>query len=343
MTTNFQPRSWFLRTVKWTLVIGLSCALLLTLILTYFLWQAGQRETQIAATAAPPNGYWLNADDVQIFVQEAGPHTGQAILLIHGTGAWSETWRGTLNALGAAGYHAIALDLPPFGYSQRPVNADYSKGAQAKRIVGVLNALHLSSAVLVGHSFGGGPTVEAAMQAPDRVRGLVLVDSALNIRSNTEQTDASRLLKAALNFAFFRDGVVSALMTNPANTRRLLQAFMDNPASATDERVAIYQRPLHLQGSTRAVSAWLPQLIAPSSQASSEDPKSYRSLTVPLCVIWGERDTITPMEQARLLVSLVPRASLNTLAQTGHIPQLEAPEEFNALLLGRLSAMLSAN
>ena len=60
-----------------------------------------------------------------------------------------------MTTLAGAGFHAIALDLPPFGFSQRPANARYDKQSQGKRILGVIDGLSLNSVVLVGHSFGG--------------------------------------------------------------------------------------------------------------------------------------------------------------------------------------------
>ena len=76
------------------------------------------------------------------------------VVLIHGTAAWSELWRATIDALAAAGFHVIALDLPPFGFSDRP--GDYTRERQAARIDGVLDQLGVAPAIIVGHSFGAG-------------------------------------------------------------------------------------------------------------------------------------------------------------------------------------------
>src|SRR5262249_23201258 len=150
-------------------------------------WQANARETVKAEDGAPRTGRYVAAGDVAMFVQEVGRAEGTAVVFVHGTGAWSETWRESLATLAEAGYRAIAIDLPPFGYSQRPAQPLYGKHDQGKRIVAALDALGIRQAVLVGHSFGGGPTVEAALLAPERVRGLVLVDAALAIRPDGGQ------------------------------------------------------------------------------------------------------------------------------------------------------------
>jgi pimeloyl-ACP methyl ester carboxylesterase len=97
--------------------------------------------------------------------------------------------------------------------------------------------------VLVGHSFGGGPTVEAARLVNDRLGGLVLVDAALNIGSEGDTAaPGSALLSGLLSLAPLREALVATFLSNPRFTKRLLQSFIADPAIATEARVAIYQR-----------------------------------------------------------------------------------------------------
>jgi len=316
-------------------VIGLAVAALAA-----FSWQAERRETREASEAAPPTGRYLKTAEVEMFVQEAGPADGPVVLFVHGTGAWSETWRESMSMLAKEGFRAVAIDLPPFGYSQRPDTPRYGKQDQGKRIIGVLDALEVRRAILVGHSFGGGPTVEATLLAPGRVRALILVDAALGVRAGDAQMPPpSPLMQAFFAIRPLRDSVVAAFLTNPSFTRRLLQAFIDDPSRATDERVAIYQRPLAVKGSTRAVGNWLPALLAPAGTSASEDPASYRSLRMPVFVIWGDRDTITPLDQGRRLVDITPGAQLLVMPRVGHIPQIEDSSQFNGLLLKAVSGL----
>jgi len=316
-------------------VTGLAAAALAT-----FSWQADRRETLPAAAAAPPTGRYVPAADVEMFVQETGPADGPVVLFVHGTGAWSETWRESMSVLAEGGFRAVAIDLPPFGYSRRPDAPRYGKRDQGERIVGLLDALKVRRAILVGHSFGAGPTVEATLLAPERIRALVLVDAALGVRADAAQAQPpSFLLRAFFAIRPLRDSVVAAFLTNPSFTRRLLQAFINDPARATDERVAVYRRPLAVKGTTRAVGEWLPALLAPSGAAASEDPASYRSLLMPVFVIWGDRDTITPLDQGRHLVDIVPGARLLVLPRVGHIPQIEEPAQFNGLLLKTVTGL----
>jgi pimeloyl-ACP methyl ester carboxylesterase len=312
------------------------------LALVAFRYAASEREAHGARAAAPVGGRYVKADDVEIFIQEAGPASGPAVLFVHGTGAWSEAWRASLEAAGRAGFHAIALDLPPFGYSTRPPTS-YAKDVQGKRIVAVLDSLGVRRAILVGHSFGAGPTTEAAFAAPGRVRALVLVDGALSIEPDTGglALGAERVRPAAiaavLGFPMLRDALVATFLTNPLFTRKLLTAFVDNPASATDAWVEIYRRPHHVRGTTAAIGTWLPELVAPGRVTASEVAASYSRLDMPLTAIWGERDTITPISQGERLVKLVKGAKLVRLEGVGHIPQIEDTPRFNRALVEVLS------
>jgi pimeloyl-ACP methyl ester carboxylesterase len=322
------------RVARALLLVIAAFLLIASATLAIFVWRADQREQYSAANAAPRSGRYVKAADVNVFIQESGPAYAPVVLLIHGTGAWSETWRPSMDALAAAGYRAVALDLPPFGYSERPLQPRYSKADQARRIIGVLDSLDVPRAILVGHSFGGGPTVEAALVAPDRVKALVLVDAALSIaEDNASPQPPAPLLRGLLAVRPLRDGVVATFLTNPQFTRRLLQAFIADPVHATDERVSIYQQPLTVRGSTAAIGQWLPELLAPQAGSQSEGPSAYRTLAIPLIAIWGELDTITPLAQGKRLVSLAPQAKLKVIPLAGHIPQIESPTVFNRLLV----------
>lgn len=312
------------------LAAGILCVS--TLALVAFSWQAGRREVRAAVEAAPPGGRYVRAGDVDLFVQEAGPADGPAVLFIHGTGAWSEAWRSPMSALAERGLHAIALDLPPFGFSQRPAEPRYGKLDQGRRIVALLDAMKIGRVVLVGHSFGGGPTVEAALLDPRRVQALVLVDAALGLPERPRRDGKRTLLDRLLAMPQPRDALVATFLTNPMFTRKLLQGFIDDTARATDEWVALYRRPLVVRGTSEAVGAWLPALMGTSSGAASEQPASYKALSMPVLLIWGERDRITPLAQGERLKQLLPSARLAVMKNVGHIPQIEDPAAFNALL-----------
>lgn len=327
------------RLIRWLFWLVALALVALTAILALFTWQAQRREVHDAAEIAPRTGRFVQAADVELFIQEAGPADGPVVLFVHGTGAWSETWRESMTAVASAGFRAVAIDLPPFGFSRRPASGAYSPRDQGKRIIGVLDALKVPRAVLVGHSFGGGPTMEATFDAPDRVRALVVVDVALGIGAADETSPAVRYL---LDVPLLRDAVVATFLTNPAFTGRLLELFVADPAAAAPERVGVYKRPLAVKGSTRAIGQWLPSLVAPEGTPRSATPAPYRALAIPTLVVWGDLDTITPLPQGRELASLIPGARLAVLIGVGHIPQIESPARFNDALVKFLTSLKPA-
>ncbi|HJR82077.1 MAG TPA: alpha/beta fold hydrolase, partial [Anaerolineales bacterium] len=142
---------------KWLGYIFKTLAAILVLLLAvilFFTLLANLRETKTRQEAAPSTGRFVQAGDVELFIQEMGPENGQVILFIHGTAAWSGLWRETMTPLAEAGYRCIAIDIPPFGYSERPATPSYGNADQARRIVALMDALRIERAILLGHSFG---------------------------------------------------------------------------------------------------------------------------------------------------------------------------------------------
>jgi pimeloyl-ACP methyl ester carboxylesterase len=298
-------------------------------VLVTFRWQAHARETTRRAEAAPSRGRFLRAADVEIFVQELGPPGAPVVLFVHGMGAWSELWRETLAATAAAGFRAVAMDLPPFGYSERPARDAYGRQHQARRILGVIDALDVRQATLVGHSFGGGPTMEAVLLAPQRVRSLVLADAAIGLDAEAGGGGAALVLRARS----LRNALVASTVTNPLLTRRLLAMFVANPGAVTEARVQVLQAPLVVQGATDAFGDWLLDFLTSREVALSADADSYRALALSTLVIWGDLDTTTPLAQGQRLAQLIAGAELAVMPGVGHMPQIEDAAQFNRLLL----------
>jgi len=324
----------------WLVAGAAALALIIVAALIGFRLTSQARENESRVDAAPASGQFITAADVGIYVQEAGPASGVPVLLIPGLGAWSETWRPTIDALVQAGYRVIAIDLPPFGYSFRPVTSDYSTPAQAKRILAVLDALKIDSVVLVGHSFGARATVEAAMSAPKRVRALVLVCAALGLQEPPGGDDNGFLTRAVLGTRPLRNAVVASLGTNPWLTGTLLRAFTVRHEAITSQRIEIYQRPQRVNGTTEAFGRWLAQFVLSDERPASQQAALYRALKMPTLIIWGESDTITPLPQGQHLASLLPDATLVTMPGIGHIPQLEDERTFDQLLVENLARRL---
>ena len=302
-----------------------------------------KRERYRPEQIAPKAGRYVSAGDVNMFVQEAGASKGTPILLVHGPGAWSEIWRETMTALARAGFHAIAIDVPPFGYSEKvkpSTPSAYSPEKQAKRIVAALDSLRVGKVILVGHSVAARPTVETALSIPGRVERLVLVDPALGFgaEGSTEfqRTDPSLAVKAFFRVRNARDALLSVVATNPLTTRMFFTKFVSNPDAITDARVEMLQQPLIVENTTPAQGDWLQYVMESQDKSQVSDFKNFAKLTMPVLMIWGSADTVAPLWQGRQLQKLIPNADLAVLENVGHVPYIESVQKFNETLVGYL-------
>ncbi len=293
------------------------------------------RETEVAAAAAPADGKFVDSGHGRIFIMDPGPAGAVPVVLFHGTAAWSKLWWRTTAALKDSGYRPIAPDLPPFGYSER--QGGYTRAEQAARIDGVMTALGAGRAVVVGHSFGAGAALEYVLRHPDRTLGLVLIDAALGLTQ--DPSDAPALLA----YKPVREALISATATNPLATRFLLSKLIYRKEAANDETLAILQAPMRVAGTTSHIADWLLYFTGADRAALSASRGEVSRISVPVVMIWGDRDDVTPLAQANDLRTLIPSASLKLLNDVGHIPQIEDPDRFNAALLAAIREIASTN
>jgi pimeloyl-ACP methyl ester carboxylesterase len=322
-------------------VVGIACWL------GYANMKRSQRERMTVEALAPPGGRWVDVGDSRLFVQEWGPANGPVVLLTHGTGAWSGTWFELPAALAEAGWRVVGVDLPPFGFSVsngRPGELDYSRPAQAARLLLLIEALGgASSVALVGHSFGAGPALEAAMTSPARLRRVVLVDPALGLGPAGEAptcTPVPGWARILLGRRDVRSVLISGSATYPPFTGDLLESFVHRRDAVTPERIAAYQIPMRRFTYGADIGDWAWTFAGSTCEkAVSLDPLRLSAWSrdgPPVVLVWGAADTITPIAQARALLRWMPEAKLLELPDVGHIPHIEDPRAFATTLLAAL-------
>jgi pimeloyl-ACP methyl ester carboxylesterase len=283
---------------------------------------------------ATSQGRWVQAQDVKLHIQEYGDAAHPTLLLVAGTGAWAQTWVSNVDAMVAAGYHVVAVDLPPFGYSTRPQNGDYSRQAQARRLLALMAELKLGPLTLLGHSYGGGPAAEAAVLQPAQVSHLILLDAAIGLRQDgiVQPPEKPGLGMRLFGVRPLRTTVIALLGTQPAFAEYWLSQFVYRKEVVTAQRTAIYRAPFSVQGFSAALGDWAYQFAGEHGQSLSEQASAYRTLPMRVSLIWGAQDQITPLAQARELQALMPQAALQVLPGVGHIPQIEDVDLFNRSL-----------
>jgi pimeloyl-ACP methyl ester carboxylesterase len=301
-----------------------------------FTWIASNREVLAFAEGLPDQGRLIDTSHGAFFIVEKGVPETPRVLLAHGAAAWSDIWAETQHNIAPEGYLVTAFDMPPFGWSEHPKAPTYERQAQAARMIGLLEALG-DKPILVAHSVAAGPATEAVMMRPDLVSGYVIVSGAMGLADRHTPKD----VPFPIQNRNVRKLATAATATNPLLTKWFLKKFMHRTDEIDPAMVASLQTPMSRQGYTQAVSDWIPQLFKTPLDSNSMDPEEWRKLDMPVVLIWGDKDTVTPLHQGQELAALLPNARLTVLNYVGHIPHLEAPKEFADALLGELKYITS--
>jgi pimeloyl-ACP methyl ester carboxylesterase len=274
---------------------------------------------------APPSFSQVREDgkSVRLAVREAGK--GRPIILLHGLGASSYTWREIMPTL-ARTNQVIALDLKGFGESDKPLDDSYSIADQAKLVGDYIARNNLSGVTLIGHSFGGAVALAAALEdakASHRIEKLVLIDSLAYKQP------------VPLFFRLLRTPVIGELgMTliplEVQVSQALAMAYHHN-WKVKEETIAIYSEPLQTEGGKHALLRTIDSLM---SQDAETFASRYRSLKTPTLLIWCAYDRIVPLRFGKRLLRDLPNAKIDVIEECGHIPQEEEPTETLAAIQG---------
>ena len=267
---------------------------------------------------------------------------GQPVVLVHGLGSSAAVeFYYNLEAL-AAHHQVIALDLPGFGQSDKPP-LEYSIDLFTRVLSGFVASLRLQGAALVGVSMGGRIALGLALESPAMVGRLVLVD-ALGI-GQPRAVLAYRLLLTRGLGELTLSGTARALRgMNPKTIRRVWSWYLRRPGSAesilSDERISNHSRLLSTPAYRSAYLSALRSIAGSNNRLRDgivvEDRLS--ELAMPTLLVWGRHDHLFPAMQAEAAGRRIKGARIEIFEASGHTPQMEEPDRFNALLLDFLRA-----
>lgn len=295
---------------------------------------ASQREVDTVEALATIDSTFTETVHGIMHSLEIGAEEAPPVLLVHGSIGWSGFWADTAMELDGKGYRAIGIDLPPMGLSQRQPRMDYSRQAQALRILAFVEAREIKP-VVVAHSFGAGPAMEALLIEPDAFAGAVVVAGALALGEDGK----GRELTVFLRPKGLREVVVAATATNPHLMNFLFNRVVHRKDALTEDLKAKLLYPLTRVGTTAAIAEWLPTLLIPPTGAVTSEPANFGDLKLPVALIWGREDSVTPPEQAIALQDALGEAPIFWIEDAGHVPQVEASEEFHEALAAALAAV----
>jgi pimeloyl-ACP methyl ester carboxylesterase len=246
---------------------------------------------------------------------------GEPILFIHGiSGCW-QNWLENLPHL-SRGRRAIALDLPGFGASPMP-SWPIDIPAYGRLIHDFCEKLGIESATVVGNSMGGFVAVEAATTIPSRFSRLVLVSAAGII--NTWNPEG-RATATAFAWKTFGPAVADRgrwIVSHPRSRQAVLGLFMRYPNRLrADLLLTQMEGGLRCPGFGDALRAVIRHDIR----------ERLGTIEMPTTIVWGQSDRVIPMAAALSYHRRIPHSRLEIFERTGHVPQLERPARFNALL-----------
>lgn len=252
--------------------------------------------------------------------------SGPAVLLVHGIAGNASTWEAVVPLL-AADHDVIALDLPGHGASDPPIG-DYSTGAYACVLRDLLEVLEVDAATIVGHSLGGGVTMQFAYQFPELMLRMVLVDSGGLGREVSAIVRAAALPGSEL--------VIPLLASAPA---RLAGRLTGAALGAVGRGPSVDQREsgralagLADAETRRAFIGTVRSLMDVRGQRVSATNRLYLADAIPTQIVWGANDTIIPVAHGREAAAAMPGARLEVFDASGHFPHVDQPERFAALV-----------
>jgi pimeloyl-ACP methyl ester carboxylesterase len=266
---------------------------------------------------------FIDIDGIRVHYQEAGDRNAAAVVLIHGFASSTLVWSKVFLALANAGYRVIAPDMLGHGYSAKPRNGEYTIDGQAKLVMGLLDALNIPRAIIVGSSYGGAVAATCALDYPDRVEKLILVGAVNNNRP------LAFMLMRLFGSPVFGDVVSPLLIGSRRLLRRRMKQVYDQHAWVLDERrVDARHLPLRAAGTHRAiirtVRSWDAERISRDAHLISQ----------PTLLLWGENDREIPLADGERLHSEIPGSRLIVYCNCGHLPHEEYPEEFVDVVTG---------
>lgn len=256
--------------------------------------------------------YPLTIHGTRTRVLDAG-QTGPVVLFIHGLSTRADRWRGALEALAAQGCRAIAFDLPGHGLADKPEDFDYSSGGLAGYTLGVMDALGIERAHLVGTSLGGHVASLVALRAPERCDSLYLVAPLGLAPVSREAGDGIR--------RSVRDVSIEGVRA------KLRNVFIDS-SLATEALITEESRVNGSAGGVQALSALADYLVERLNDELVTDELAPLAERLPVGLLWGEHDRMVPLAVGEAAARALGMAELPVMAGVGHAPYVERPAEF---------------
>ncbi len=265
----------------------------------------------------------IKAGGLQTYYVQSG-QVGPQILLLHGFGSSTFTWRKNLVELGKIG-RVTAIDIKGFGLTEKPKDGQYNEFAYVKHVLDTMDALGLQRPLIIGNSMGGAVAARLALEHPGRCSGLILVDAArpytrLDFAASGVDTTKFKGRPSVLATALVRT------MISRDRIKGMLESVYEGHEPVTDAMIDAYYVPTTIEGAPEALIS----MINPPADPSRPIP--LKELKCPVTIVWGKDDNVIPVRAGESLAREIPGSELVIWAGAGHLPQEDRPEEFHRLV-----------
>lgn len=266
---------------------------------------------------------FVTAGDLRWHVQIMGPENAPVLLLLHGAGAATHSWRGLMPIL-AERFRVVAPDLPGHGFTATPAGNGLSLPAMARRAGGLLEALGVQPALVVGHSAGAAVAIRMSLDGRLGQAPIVAINGALQPFGGA----AAPLFQSVALGLFANPLAVRLFAASAGDTRRIVRMIKGTGSTIEPEGIELYARlfrkPGHVAGTLGMMGNWDLRTLV----------RELPRLKVPLTLVVGSQDQAVPPSVASGVQSAVPGASLVTLEGLGHLAHEESPRAVADIIIG---------
>jgi pimeloyl-ACP methyl ester carboxylesterase len=269
-----------------------------------------------------PEDRFIEVDGLRLRYVEMGE--GPAVLLLHGgsLGSSADVFLRNMPPLAAAGFRAIAFDQPGFGLSDIP--ADHSNAYRRASILKFMDALRLTTVALVGHSQAGGPAVQLALQAPERISHVVVLGTGSLL---PPADDGKGKAESAVQQRLERR--MAQAEPTLEDTRKLLEANLFHHELITPEELQLrHDRSIGKPFEAFTIRNEQGEGGPPAAGAGKPLWQRLGEVTQPLLLIFGKQDRAKAFERATTLKEAQPQLDLHIVDGCKHLVPWDAAEEW---------------
>ncbi len=257
----------------------------------------------------------IKVGDIDFSFLEGGVAEGEILLMVHGYSASKDSWNLLSDQL-TESYRILQVDLPGHGGTRAPKDFDYDLENQAEALHAFIEAMGLQRVHLLGNSMGGAVAMLYADRHPERLKTLILVDSA-GVKSPKQSPFEEALEK----------GQNPLIVQDDASFQGMMELIMYNPPY-----VPWPYRPAIIRGAQSRVELnkkIFEDMMATGKRLQSQGKveQLLSTLTVPTLILWGREDDVLDVSSVPVLQRYLPYSEVRIFDQVGHVPMAEVPKK----------------